>query len=196
MSETIKTFTEITVEEAGEMLRDNGWKPVEGLTVNTGGAWHKTEWLDGLDLIEGNTHPFIAHYDAWAKCAKVTELDPCKAPDGCPELEPWMAYVGKGDSSLMKKGGFKANYSGHSNGGWSDFNCAGSSAFLHYAIDVRTAWAQEHYPEHCRIRNYQEPDPMEEAIDEFHRSFHTERDDSAFRSGWKAAVKHLENPTK
>jgi hypothetical protein len=32
----------------------------------------------------------------------------------------------------------------------------------HYAIDVRTAWAQEHFPEHCRIRNYQEPDALQD----------------------------------
>ena len=33
---------------------------------------------------------------------------------------------------------------------------------IHYAIDVRTEWAQENFAEHCRIRNYQEPDAFED----------------------------------
>jgi hypothetical protein len=32
MNETIKTYTELTVEQAGELLRDNGWKPVGGIS--------------------------------------------------------------------------------------------------------------------------------------------------------------------
>ena len=96
------------------------------------------------------------------------ELDPCVAPDGCPELEPWMAWVGKklieedfdecGCDGTAVSCGCDAYGDMH---GWVDaaYNLIG----YYYAIDVRTAWAQEHFPEHCRIRNYQEaPDAFED----------------------------------
>ena len=89
------------------------------------------------------------------------ELDPCVAPEGCPELEPWMAYVGKGQEGLSGK--FKSSldtYYGHL-GIWLD-GAGGFDIDCHYAIDVRTAWSQENFPEHCRIRDYQEPDAFEE----------------------------------
>ena len=93
-----------------------------------------------------------------------TELDPCKAPDGCPELEPWQAYVGMDNLPIctdVAKAGFPYHIK------WSDENhwehgVDGSHVGHHHAIDVRTEWAQEHFPEHCRIRNYQEPDAFEE----------------------------------
>jgi hypothetical protein len=97
------------------------------------------------------------------------ELDPCIAPDGCPELEPWMAYVGLGEDVPNSEDfeywsfspislEYEGHYHGHSNG-------------RRYFVDVRTEWAQEHFPEHCRIRNYQEPDAFEEFAKKMNHSY-------------------------
>jgi len=94
------------------------------------------------------------------------ELDPCVAPDGCPELEPWMAYVGKGNNLLGSLtppdvGVFDCEQN-ECHTSWRSCKTFHRS-YYHYAIDVRTAWAQEHFPEHCHIRNYQEaPDAFED----------------------------------
>lgn len=165
-NETIKTYTPITVEEAGEMLRDNGWsKPVEGLAFRSSAEyqWHEAESLSGLDMENGG-EPFFTKHDCYGYCAKVTELDPCKAPDGCPELEPWMAYVG--ELADQTRTGMPLPYPFHANepfsDDWDTMCRGGCNDAWPCCIDVRTEWAQEHFPEHCRIRNYKEPDAFEE----------------------------------
>ena len=186
MNETIKTYTEITVEEAAQ-LQSEGWKDF---------CLGHVEWgIYNLDAIAhcGCANPFYCDLsNSWyPRCAKVTEIDPCKAPGGCPELEPWMAYVGFGKQN---KRGSGHNFIGLHGVEWHAHKFGGNE--WHYAIDVRTEWAQEHFPEHCRIRNYQEPNPLQAALEEFVRGDHTDRDLSAFRSGWKAAMNHQANPNK
>ena len=159
MGETIKTYTEITVEEAGEMLRDNGWKPVEGLYLKREGNW-QPRILEGICLREGSLQPFQSMFNHnFMHCAKVTEIDPCKAPDGCPELEPWMAYVGL--LCDQTRTGIPLQYPFHANEplsfDWDTVCRGGCNDAWPCCIDVRTEWAQEHFPDHCRIRNYQEP---------------------------------------
>lgn len=160
MNETIKTYTKITVEEAGEMLRDNGWKPVSGLAfLESNKKWNLNS-LTGIKAI--GECPFLSTLGASYKhCAKVTEIDPCKTPEGCPELEPWMAYVGdmwEGKEVGRNEPSIYWIYSGK----WeSDTRHCGLGQDRPYAIDVRTEWAQEHFPEFCRIRNYQEPEDEE-----------------------------------
>ena len=105
------------------------------------------------------------------------ELDPCLSPDGCPEFEPWMACVGLGkyiplsvDNEYWSFSPISCVYEGSYCGHLED---------RHYFVDVRTAWAQEHFPEHCRIRNYQEPDAFEEFLKEefkFIGLFHNQRE--------------------
>ena len=94
-----------------------------------------------------------------------TEIDPCKAPDGCPELEPWMAYVGVGDWGKTAQGQTELYFCDLlSECEWRQNEPLSKGIYFpdsHYAIDVRTEWAQEHFPEHCRIRNYQEPDAFD-----------------------------------
>ena len=92
-----------------------------------------------------------------------------------------MAYVGEwGQFDRTKVNGYYTATC--TEGSWSSSYPTGmpqatkpfSEPFLeiHYAIDVRTEWAQEHFPIHCRIRNYQEPDPFNEWIErEFHKEF-------------------------
>jgi len=156
-NETIKTYTPITVEEAGEMLRANNWKPVEGLAHKE--AAHSlmidSDRLIGIDVESECPFKFkVGHH--YARAFKVTEIDPCKAPDGCPELDPWMAYVGM-DVERKHRSYLAAEPNGH---GWGVGFSGDGTMGQCYAIDVRTEWAQEHFPEFCRIRDYQEPDPF------------------------------------
>jgi len=156
-NETIETYTKITIEEAAQLQRD-GWKNFVLGHIGWG--------IYNLDAIAhcGCPNPFYSdESNSWyPQCAKVTELDPCVAPDGCPELEPWMAYVGTEPLNWIvpvgewQKGLYGVNWEA----GWQDNH--GGCNKVHRAIDVRTAWAQEHFPEHCRIRNHQEPDVFEE----------------------------------
>ena len=148
-NKTIKTYQEITVEEAAQLQRE-GWQHFR---------LGDTEWeIYNLDAIShcGCKNPFYSgSSNSWhPKCAKFTEIDPCKAPDGCPELEPWMAYVGM-DVERKHRSYWAAEPNGH---GWVVGFSGDGTMGQCYAIDVRTEWAQEHFPEHCRIRNYQEPD--------------------------------------
>jgi len=157
-NETIKTYTPITVEEAGEMLRANNWKPVEGLAHKE--AAHSlmidSDRLIGIDVESECPFEFkVGHH--YARAFKVTELDPCKAPDGCPELDPWMAYVGM-DVERKHRSYWAAEPNGH---GWVVGFSGDGTMGQCYAIDVRTEWAQEHFPEFCRIRDYQEPEDEE-----------------------------------
>lgn len=167
-SETIKQFTGITVEQAGEMLRDNGWsKPVEDMWFSSAPAFGYFKGnLTGLDTI--GVTPFLCGAAAVTNCYTCTEIDPCQAPDGCPELEPWMAYVGKGDRSKIGENQ-PSIYWSYMGNGWDSYDGHHDGIFSSnnfYAIDVRTAWAQEHFPEHCRIRNYQEPDAFNGLLQE------------------------------
>jgi hypothetical protein len=170
-NETIKTFTEITVEQAAQFQRA-GWKDFS--VSNEKGQWGR----HGLDAIshDGCSNPFYSETSEsfFMYCATVTELDPCQAPDGCPELEPWMAYVGLGSDELSVI--FPPidciydceRHECHVS--WASRKVF-HRAHYHYAIDVRTAWAQEHFPEFCRIRNYQEPDAFEEFAKKMNHSY-------------------------
>jgi hypothetical protein len=160
-NETIKQFTPITVEQAGEMLRDNGWKPVKGLYASSP-CFHKDE-VTLMGIACGHNMPFIDDTEGcWEELFTVTDINPCQAPDGCPELEPWMAYVGRtGDIPEAKNKYFAACPDHH---GWSSHFSGTGTMGHYYAIDVRTEWSKREYPEHCRIRNYQEPDPLNELL--------------------------------
>ena len=152
------------------MLVENDSNPVEGLAYTLD---DKKTWEEGCTL-EGYDGSYFKFRSARAainmrpeNCAKVTELDPNKSPHGCPELEPWMAYVGMGalspiiPPSATLENGDNPYFCSHK--GYGHFyETDGSFDTCHHFIDVRTEWAQEHFPEHCRIRNFQEPDAFEE----------------------------------
>ena len=157
MKETIKTYTEITVEQAEELLRDNNWEPVGGLSFWNDSNHRQEGMLHGIDLT-ANTK-FRTLYSPYTNCATVTELDPCQAPDGRQELEPWQAYVGLGSDDLAGKFGHGHDTYWDNCGAWIA-SAGGFDDKCHYVIDVRTDWAKENFPEHCRIRNYQESDPL------------------------------------
>jgi hypothetical protein len=160
MNETIKIFTEITPLDALKLLVENNGRPIENMAFRD---TNTDKWTSGVfDSIctSSDRLPFgDAKRGPYKYCAKVTEIDPCKAPDGCHELEPWMAYVGlepKCDS------GYRCSFFYAQVGKTWIAGYDPNTTDTHYAIDVRTEWAQKHFPEHCRIRNYQEPDPFEE----------------------------------
>jgi hypothetical protein len=153
-NETIKIFTK--VQNTVEALR----------LAEAGKALFFRRDADGsyftrhLKSIECNASlPYEIKVDGYFRyCYTLTEIDPCQSPDGCSELEPYMAYVGLG-KDLADNGGFY--YIINSSGHWVHrFNEATPKG--HCAIATQTVWAQKHFPEHCRIRNYQEPDAFED----------------------------------
>lgn len=131
----------------------------------------------------------------------VTEINPCAAPDGCPELEPWMAYVGFTDvdphetildtSSDMSGSSYAFDEETDT---WCE--CYYNLKDYHYAVDVRTAWAKEHFAEHCRIRNYQEPDAFEDLCDSLCLDQLQHADGQVVRSMMKMAYELNPQPTK
>ncbi len=165
---------------------------------------NKTCWseLQGLDGIRPcGSAPYNSMYKGYfIYCATVTELDPCQPPAGCcPELEPWMAYVGMGSEELgiifEDDESLESNYFADGDD-WVG-RVAGYLFHEHYAIDVRTAWAQEHFSEHCRIRNYQEaPDPFKDLCDSLCLDQLQHADGEVVRSMMKMAYELNPQPTK
>ena len=140
-----------------------------------------------------NPHPYVTvHRGPFRYAFTVTELDPCQSPNSAFDvLKPWMAYVGQGKDIPESDGKYYLlNSSGRWNGGFCAYSSLNNDR-SHYAIDVRTAWAQEHFPEHCRIRAYVAPCAIDVAWNahsnggacKFPREEH-------FRAGWKAAMSH------
>lgn len=156
---TVSTFTPITPLEAMQKLLDNMGEPIQGLAFK--GGHSGTKWkIRTLEYVAPKQpEPFKTGDCPAVHCAIVTQLDPCKAPEGCPELEPWMAYVGNQPLDL-KTETYEDLYRSTNNCAW--LNSSGPHAIWFRAVDVRTEWAKKYFPEHCRIRNYQEPDPFEE----------------------------------
>ena len=163
-NETIKQNTKITstvealrLAEAGEQF---------AFMIDQTSIFHGPRKL--IAIFINTAFPYKADIGGqFESCYTVTEIDPCQSPEGFPELEPWMAYVGKDLKpedypNIPDQGGnqcFFAAVPRHSSVWKPGFNIFGGG---HLAIDVRTAWSQEHFPEHCRIRNYQEPDAFEQ----------------------------------
>ena len=181
-NETIKTYTLVAstaealrLAEAGQTLtfsRDK--KGILSLP-------HKL-----ISIKVNANYPYeVATYGHFQHCYTVTELDPCQSPNGCPELAPWLAYMGFGKDIPESEGQYYMVDSRSQWVGGFDAPCS------HYAIDVRTAWAQRNYPEHCRIRAYVAPCAIDVAWNahsnggacKFPREEH-------FRAGWEAAMSH------
>ena len=167
-NETIKTYTEITPLDGLKLLVENDGEQVDGLAF-----WNtfREKWQHNKLAGCNPTNSAAAFTSQWgwsySKCAKVKEIDPCKSPDGCPELEPWMAYVGTEPEEICNNPmteGWPYWIKWNDENNW-DYGVDGSHDGKHHAIDVRTEWSKEHFPEHCRIRNYQEPDQFEEWFD-------------------------------
>lgn len=161
-NETIKTITEITPLDGLKLLVKSEGKPVEGLEFmdsayrRKGWQSHKLEWI-----IPGSGLPFHCKSHCFDTCAKVTEIDPCQSPEGCPELEPWMAYVGMGPISGSPEHQGSLFFCSKTLQSWTHSTGA-TNDNLHYCVDVRTAWAQSELNEHCRIRAYVEPKPIDD----------------------------------
>jgi len=126
-------------------------------------------------------------------CFAVTEIDPCQSPDGCPDLPPWWAYVGKikGLDYNWCEDVFKVSMCCEAGRGNEWTGAASTNLPFHYAVDVRTAWAQEHFPEHCRIRAYVAPCAIDVAWNAHSNGgAYTFPREEHFRAGWKAAMSH------
>jgi len=187
-NETIKTYALVAnivaalrLAEAGEKLAFRDSKTHGDYEIRTLSAIYT----------RNNHYPYQAG-GSFRHCYAVTELDPCRAPDGCPELEPWMAYVGLGKDIPESEGQY---YMVDSRSQWvGGFNAPFGiqTARRHYAVDVRTAWAQEHFPEHCRIRAYVAPCAIDVAWMAHSKggAYSFPHLSEHFRAGWKAAMSH------
>ena len=189
-NETIKTYTPITDMSEVVKLAESG----ESIAFQGIRRHWKTAQLQSVS-VNGRSENVYFTSDGWKeKAATVAELDPCQSPDGCPDLEPWMAYVGIGVKDIQSSNyGELVSYSpNYANFCWINRNDLKTvKHYEHCAVDVRTAWSKEHFPDHCRIRAYVEPCAMEAAwiVQSMHGS-HTFYDQEHFKSGWKAAMSH------
>ena len=187
-NETIKTYTLVASTVEALRLAEAG-HPLTFSSDKKGRLCHSRK----LMAIKVNAaYPYeVATHGHFQHCYAVTELDPCRAPDGCPELEPWMAYVGLGKNIPQSEG---QCYVLSSRGLWEGLVYAvngGENNRNHYAIDVRTAWAQRNYPEHCRIRAYAEPCAIDVAWNAHSNGgVYIFPGEDHFRAGWKAAMLH------
>jgi hypothetical protein len=161
-NETIKTYTLVANTAEALRLTEAG----ESLYFQIG---HDLDYVElRLLAIKFNRQePYQVLKDSYLlqlqHCYTMTEFEPCESPDGCPELEPWLAYVGLGKDIPESEGQY---YVSSLLGCWkgsADSKSGFNNERSHYAVDVRTAWAQEHFPEHCRIRAYQEPSAFDVA---------------------------------
>jgi hypothetical protein len=155
----ITTHTQITILDGLKLLVASKNVPIEGYAFKRlpDDEWGKPFSLSGVKgsifYHDGDLGEYVAEY-----CAKVIEIDPCKSPDGCPELEPWMAYVGYAPNPTRTIAGTNFFNAGESR--WLSGYCGDAAS--PYAIDVRKEWSQREFPEHCKQRSYVEPDAFEE----------------------------------
>ncbi len=162
-NETITTYERITRLDGFKLLVESGGNPVKGMAMKNPQYHH--DWkhcpLDHCYKHNGEDHFINERSEVHDQCAKVTELDPCMTPFGCPELEPWMAYIGTNPSVIIPpssklNGEYLILWDGNAH--W-ETGVDGSHVGKHHVIDVRKGWCQREYPEHCRIRADQEPKP-------------------------------------
>ena len=183
-NETIKTYA--LVASTGEALRLT--EAGESLYFQMGPDLDYIE-LRFLAIKFNCLNPYQVFNDSYLlqlqHCFTVTELDPCRAPAGCPELAPWLAYVGFGKDIPESEGQY---YMVDSRSQWvGGFDAPRS----HYAVDVRTAWTQRNYPDHCRIRAYVAPCAIDVAWNAHSNGgAYTFPREEHFRAGWKAAMSH------
>jgi hypothetical protein len=166
MSETIKQYTLVASTAGALCLAEAG----EALFFRHDKGCGNYARRKLIAIFINTAFPYKADIGGqFESCYTMTEIDPCQSPEGFPELEPWMAYVGKDLKpedypNIPDQGGNQCFFAPqrHSSVWKPGCNIFGGG---HLAIDVRTAWSQEHFPEHCRIRNYQEPDAFDIAWD-------------------------------
>jgi len=165
---TYTKYTEITPKEALQALADNNGEPVEGfafLDLN-----HDTWTTPSLRLAGYFRRYYLDQDDYhWDECARVEEVDPRQVPESCKPLpEPWLAHVPwdliieKGLKNECDNAVWFYDYSEWDGGGNYGLNLKEEP----YAIDVRTDFAKEHFPEivACYDPSEWEVDPFEELV--------------------------------
>lgn len=152
---TYTKYTEITVEEAFELLAKNKG-PIEGFEFSDlGKVWDKG-MLAGAAL--GTPFAFLAMEDGilrMKRCRRVEEINPREVPECVtpfPEDMPWLAYVPLADCEKIDSRQYYLNC----DDGWNICHCSSPKVAFpndlegnphRWAIDVRTDFAKEHFPE-------------------------------------------------
>ena len=161
----IYRYEPMAIAEAVRLLADNNCEPVEGLAFCD--HYDQPDWIESA-LIGYNPNSdcsFISEAMDASQCARITAEDPRKVPEGVPELpEPWLAYIGT-ECKLpifhdeIPDSPYWAFFSPGISSKWIPQVSGNVKApGLFYAIDVRTAFAREHFPEYVEALGY----PMEE----------------------------------
>lgn len=126
----------------------------------------KTNFTGTLNAIQAGVYSFVRKCGGdFAHCAEVSARFPRDVPEGVtplPEDKPFLAYVGTGGPALAKMvGGDRRepslwaledarvwrNYEGKGK--------RGEEEFVHYALDVSTAWAAENFPDIVEAMEYE-----------------------------------------
>jgi len=142
----IKTYTksrEVTPEEAMRLLADVWPNPIPA-TLHYGGSGQEAD--EGLLLSVGNNtdRPFLgSNRMAYSSCWIKETLHPRASPHPLPDDKPWLAYVGVGP--LKEQSEERPYWSFSCDDFW--YKQYSGDCKYHYAIDVRTEFAKEHYPE-------------------------------------------------
>src|SRR6056297_2173251 len=170
MKKTYTKYTEITPCEALQALADNNGEPVEGLVMGCRKAALRGIPLTGV--LMDDEFSFWHGNGGERYCARVEEIDPRQVPEGCPPLpKPWLAFLGKGPLWNCRDT-YRLNTSiwqclDDSLDSWDNPGSNGMSKSCYYAIDVRTDFAKEHFPEivACYDPSVLKVDPFEDWLD-------------------------------
>ena len=162
---TYTKYTEITAKEALRALADNNADPVDGFAFRDyeDKCWSPAQ-LVGVVLVNTD-FPFRADGVRWPCCARVEEVNPRDVPEGVtplPDDKPWLAYVGLEPDFFGKHDGngvwFHSKFYGK--GVWKPgFSTMGGG---HIAIDVRTDFAKQHFPQIVEAMDYEERDSLKD----------------------------------
>ena len=99
------------------------------------------------------------------------EINPREVPAGCPELpKPYLAFIPKTmlKGLVFEAGEIWAAFDNWKDEQWDRIDGSGSVAeyeHLHYAIDVRTDFANKYFPQIVEAMDYKERDPIKEVED-------------------------------
>ena len=159
---TYKKYTKITVDDALLALAAGDGKPLEGFVFSDVGnePCEFTGSLAGVTL--GVEYNFSDGDNNWKYCHKVKEVNPRAVPAGVtplPDDEPQLFYM-KGPLPNEKTSRIKGLWILSSRGWESGYGELNGLSGAHYAIDVTSDYAAEHFPEIVEAVEYvEEPAP-------------------------------------
>lgn len=157
---TVKKYKELTVTEALEALAKNDGMPLENMAFRNSKqeAWYE-DTLEGAhkrQCFDVFVPEFITGEQRWSYCAEVMQVDPRKTPSEAPDFtdeNPYLFYAGTGRELEHLPDAECDDYRWASvNPQWlkdqfNDRTKYGVNGPVFFAIDVRSEYAREHFPD-------------------------------------------------